>query len=389
MDYDLTVIGAGIQGVGVAQAAAADGYRVLVIERAAPAAATSSRSSKLIHGGLRYLETGQFALVRESLGERERLLRLAPELVRLIPMHIPVYRGDRRHPLTIGLGLALYWLLAGGSPRARFSRLPRADWPGVDGLRTEGLRCVYRYHEAQTDDRALTEAVLRSARSLGAELAMPAQCVGIERSVDHCRVVYRQEGAEHAVTSRAVVNCAGPWAARLLETVRPPVTVPSVELVQGAHLLLPPLLERHYYLLSPVDGRAVFALPWQGRLLVGTTETPFSGDPDSSHCLDSERDYLLTTLAHAFPAVNWRAQPVESFAGLRVLPASDRQASRRSREVLLSADDERCPRLLSVMGGKLTTYRATARQVMDRLAPSLPPARPVADTAQLLLTRTE
>ena len=162
--YDVVIIGGGIHGVGVAQAAAAAGHRVLLLEKTALASATSSRSSKLIHGGLRYLESAQFGLVRGSLRERTLLLQLAPDLVRRLPFHIPVYAGTTRRPFTIRAGLSLYALLGNLAPDCRFASLPRTDWPDLDGLATDGLQAVFRYYDAQTDDAALTRAVMASAR---------------------------------------------------------------------------------------------------------------------------------------------------------------------------------------------------------------------------------
>ena len=150
MKYDSVVIGAGIQGAGVAQAAAAAGYSVLVVEQTAPAAGTSSKSSKLIHGGLRYLETAQFGLVRESLNERALLLRLAPELVKLQQLHIPIYENSTRSPLTIRAGLSLYGMLAGLHKESLFTQLSKSDWAGLKGLSQDGLKAVFRYWKQQT-----------------------------------------------------------------------------------------------------------------------------------------------------------------------------------------------------------------------------------------------
>lgn len=386
MSYDMVVVGAGIQGVGVAQAAVAAGYSVLVLEQKAVAAATSSQSSKLIHGGLRYLETAQFSLVRESLHERALLLELAPELVRRVTMHIPVYGNTSRSPRLIATGLWLYRLLAGFDEDSEFSRLHRSEWDALDGLQTRDLRAVYRYMEAQTDDAALTRAVLRSAESLGAELQVPAELVGAEHHAEGVRVTYRGETREETVEARVLVNCAGPWATEVIGRFTPAMKPPKVELVQGSHLLLPQSLNHHFYLESPSDRRAIFALPWEGRLLVGTTETLHQGAPEEARCLDGERDYLLGALAHYFSQMTFPRDQVESFAGLRVLPKAEDSAFGRSREVLFHADNEQAPRVLSVMGGKLTTYRATAQDVLKRLRPSLPARRAVADTAKLPLT---
>ncbi|MEE8428710.1 MAG: FAD-dependent oxidoreductase, partial [Gammaproteobacteria bacterium] len=176
--YHVGIIGGGIHGVGVAQRAAAQGYTVLVVEKTGLAAGTSSRSSKLIHGGLRYLESAQFGLVKECLRERSILLQIAPELVRLQPFMIPVYRKTRRRPWQLRLGLGLYALLGGMAKENRFTTIPRRNWDQLDGLSTAGLEKVYRYRDAQTDDALLTRAVMNSAQELGAELAMPANFLG-------------------------------------------------------------------------------------------------------------------------------------------------------------------------------------------------------------------
>ena len=172
---DVVVVGGGIHGVGVAQAAAAAGHSVLLLEKTSLAAGTSSRSSKLIHGGLRYLESGQFHLVRESLRERRILLAIAPELVQLRPFILPLYRETRRRPWQLRVGLSIYALLGGLGPETRFGAVPRSEWTQLDGLQTRGLRKVLRYFDAQTDDAALTRAVMRSAQTLGADVLAPAE----------------------------------------------------------------------------------------------------------------------------------------------------------------------------------------------------------------------
>ncbi len=385
MKYDIVVIGAGIQGAGVAQAAAAAGYSVLVVEQTAPAAGTSSKSSKLIHGGLRYLETAQFGLVRESLRERALLLRLAPELVKLRPLHIPVYEDSTRSPLTIRTGLSLYALLAGLDKNALFSQLAQGEWSSLAGLRQDGLKAVFRYYEAQTDDAALTRAVLQSAVVLGADLLMPARFVGAERNGQCCKVDIETASGHESISCRVLVNCAGPWVGEVLARIKPAVAAPSIELVQGSHLLLPPLLDQYFYLEAPQDKRAVFVLPWEGRLLVGTTEKLHTDAPGRAMCSPAERDYLLATLRHYFPQLAIPSGEIETFAGLRVLPRSDKNAFARPREVMFAVDDEAHPRVLSVMGGKLTTYRATAQEALSRLAPSLPTQERRADTALVSL----
>lgn len=385
MKYDIVVIGAGIQGAGVAQAAAAAGYSVLVVEQTAPAAGTSSKSSKLIHGGLRYLETAQFGLVRESLRERALLLRLAPELVKLRPLHIPVYENSTRSALTIRAGLSLYALLAGLDKEALFTQLARDQWSTLAGLQQDNLKAVFRYYEAQTDDAALTRSVLQSAVVLGADVLMPARFMSAERNGQNCKVEIVTASGNESVSCRVLVNCAGPWAGEVLARIKPALTSPAIELVQGSHLLLPPLLDQYFYLEAPQDKRAVFVLPWERRLLVGTTEKAFNGAAEKVTCSAEERDYLLATLRHYFPQLAIPADEVETFAGLRVLPKSDKNAFTRPRDVMFAVDDEARPRVLSVMGGKLTTYRATAQQAMARLLPSLPTKERRADTALISL----
>lgn len=387
-NWDLCIVGAGIHGAGMAQAAAAAGHSVLLLEQTAVAAGSSSRSSKLVHGGLRYLESGQLRLVRESLHERTLMLRLAPALVRLQTFYIPVYGHTRRRPWQLRTGLALYALLAGCGAGSRFGTVPRREWERLDGLDTQGLEQVFWYHDAQTDDAALTGAVLRSAQSLGAELAMPACFAGAALHAAGVRLRYVQQGRELEAEARVLVNAAGPWAAGVAARIAPAVAVPALELVKGTHIVLAqPPLAGVYYVESPRDGRAVFIMPWHGRMLVGTTELPFHGDPATVAPAAREVHYLLGVLRHYFPALrDADASRVESaFAGLRVLPVGSGHAFHRSRETLLLADRARAPRLLSIYGGKLTTWRAVAARALQRIAASLPVCAARARTDRLPL----
>ena len=383
--YDVIVIGAGIHGAGAAQAAAAAGYRTLVLEQTAVASATSRHSSKLIHGGLRYLESMQLGLVRASLRERELLRRLAPDLVRLIPFHIPIYAQTSRRPWKLRAGLGLYAMLGNFAPACRFDTLAPSHWPHMDGLTRTGLQAVFRYFDAQTDDAVLTRAVMRSAQGLGAELACPARFISAERHPSGYAVHYATAQGDVTCTAHAVVNAAGPWAGQVSQRFIPALPAQKVQLVQGTHIVLPDrLTQGAYYLEAPWDRRAVFVMPWHGRTLVGTTETLFTGDPGVVEPLPAEISYLQKTLAHYFPT---RALNVmESFAGLRVLPTGDGAAFHRPRETRLGVDDERTPRAITIYGGKLTGYRATAEKVMDRLCAHLPVRRRMGDTRELSLT---
>lgn len=378
MTYDLIVVGGGIHGVGVAQAAAAAGHSVLLLEAEQLAFGASSRSSKLIHGGLRYLETGQWRLVREALHERERLVRLAPDLVRRTTFHFPVYQRARRGLLTLRAGLALYATLAGFGHAARFHGVPRDRWGDLDGLATSGLRAVLRYPDAQTDDAALTRAVAASAVALGAEIRCPARFLRASWDGAAYSVSFA-DPAEQAVSGRTLVNAAGAWAPALAPHMDGQ-QAPPMMLVQGAHLLLQGRLERGAYYLEAEDGRLVFVLPHAAGVLLGTTETPYTGDPAAAAITLDERAYLERVYRRHFPGRPF--QVLGATAGLRVLPGGG-QAFGRPREASLGRSAGRpC---VSIYGGKLTTYRLTALRALALLRPWLPARAPRADTGRLPL----
>lgn len=389
-EYDVVVVGGGIHGAGVAQAAAARGHTVLVLEQKGElAGGTSGRSSKLIHGGLRYLETGHFAMVAECLRERARLLRLAPDLVHLRWFHFPIYRATGRRPWQIRIALSLYALLGLPARAGGFATVPRGRWDELDGLMTEGLQVVFRYRDAQTDDALLTRAVMRSAEQMGATLALSSALASAELEERGCTVEFLHDGLPQGCRARVLVNAAGPWAGEVLKRVRPHLPIRDVELIQGAHILVRGQLRRGiYYVEAPQDGRAVFVMPWRGNTLVGTTETRYDGDPDQVHPLAEEKTYLAATLDHYFPRYG-ACEPagiLDSFAGLRVLPAGRGRYFHRPREAYLDVDRTPHPRVLTIWGGKLTTYRATAEKVMRRIAAALPRRAPVADTRTLPLS---
>ncbi|UCF21050.1 MAG: FAD-dependent oxidoreductase [Gemmatimonadota bacterium] len=388
--YDVVVVGGGINGVGVAQAVTAAGHSVLLLEKTALAAGTSSKSSKLIHGGLRYLETYEFSLVRESLRERALLLHTAPDLVRLRPFYIPIYKNTRRRPWLVRAGLSLYALLGNLSKEVRFELLPKRRWDELDGLTTDGLEAVFRYSDAQTDDALLTAAVMKSAVSLGAELAQPAEFVRGRLTGNGCTVDYLHDGREVSCEARVLVNAAGPWVNLVLERVEPRPPRLEIDLIQGSHIIVDGVVERGlYYIEVPRDGRAVFVMPWKSRTLVGTTETRFRGVPDEVRPLRAEENYLLRVLHRHFPRYRDQRAAREAFAGLRVLPSDGGHAFHRSREVILlgdRTDDHRPVQLLSIYGGKLTSWRATAEKALARIRSALPSRKPVADTRRLKLT---
>ena len=370
--YDIVVIGAGIQGAGVAQAAAAAGYSVAVMEKTAIAAGTSSRSSKLIHGGLRYLETGQFALVRKTLKERQLLLDIAPSLVKPIPFYIPIYKNNKRKSWQIRIGLSLYALLAGFNKLAIFKTLSIKEQHALmeEGLLQQGMRSVFQYWDAQTDDSLLTQAVMKSAEKFGAKLFIPApvESVSYNQQAQRFQIKYRLNNQTEVLSSCCLVNAAGPWVNKVLETITPVPKKQDIDLVQGAHIVLDtPAPKGIYYLEAPQDHRAVFVMPWKNKTLLGTTETAFRGDLDNVRATDAEVQYLIKVYQHYFPDHPTRI--TERFAGLRVLPKSEHGYFSRPRDVVM---DESLPGLITLYGGKLTGYRVTAEQVLERLKSKLP-----------------
>lgn len=389
--YDVVIIGAGVHGAGVALAAVAAGQRTLLLEKSSPAHGTSSRSSKLIHGGLRYLESAQFRLVHESLTERALMLRNAPELVRLKPFYLPVYATTRRRPWQLRLGLSLYAALGGFRQGTSFGSIPRSQWSRLDGLELDGLQAVLRYWDGQTDDAALTRAVVHAAQQLGCELQVPATFEAADIGIDNVEVHYLHGDGMQSVQTRVLVNAAGPWAGEVLKRVRPEQQPRAVDLVQGTHIVLPGATTQGiYYVEAPQDGRAVFVMPWHGDTLVGTTEVPYSGSPEAVRPSAAEIDYLLEIARRYFPRYRTVTpnHVLRSFAGLRVLPRAKTKAFNRSRETMFDVDRVAKPRVLSIYGGKLTGWRATAEQVIARLEPSLPGRERRADTREIHLVPT-
>ena len=258
----------------------------------------------------------------------------------------------------------------------------------MDGITTDGLKKVFRYSDGQTDDRLLTQAVMKSAESLGAKLVCPATVKRIEIGESSCQIEFDHDQKSHSIEALAIVNAAGPWANQVLETVTPKQKPMPVDNVQGTHLELPGTVERGcYYIEMPQDGRAVFVMPWKGRTMLGTTEHVYNGAPENVKPLDQEVEYLLEGYQRYFPERD--REVLDSWSGLRVLPAAEGAAFKRSRETQLPVDNSTTPRLLSIFGGKLTGYRATALKVMKKLDATLPNVSRIGNTAQLPLSNPE
>lgn len=385
-ELDIVVIGAGIHGAGVAQAAAAAGYRVLVLEKNEIAAGTSSKSSKLIHGGLRYLESYQFSLVRKSLKERAILCRIAPELVKLQPFYIPVYKNTTRRPWQIRVGLSLYALLGGLHKDNLFKRVKRKDIKKLDQLEQTNLQKVYQYNDGQTNDVNLTKAVMFSAKELGAELKCPASVVSIVKNETGFSISYKEDNKEKSIQAKVIVNATGPWVNELHELVTPKVNSLDVDLVQGTHIIIDAPAPSGIYYLEAEDKRAVFVMPYEfeGELktMVGTTEKLFQGKADDVKPSEEEVEYLLNLYKSYFPKYK-EVNVIHKFAGLRVLAKDDGSMFARPRDTILHWA---MPNLLTLYGGKLTAYRSTSELVIKKIKPFLDKRQRVAHTDQLYLS---
>ncbi len=362
-DFDLLVIGGGINGAAIARDAAGRGQSVLLVEKDDLASHTSSASSKLIHGGLRYLEQWEFGLVRESLHEREILLRTAPHIVRPLMFVLPDPPGGRPFWL-IRAGLLLYDLLAGrGSlPRSRSVGTKEAHLPAP---LKPGLRLA-AYWDAWVDDARLVVLNALDAHERGAEIATRTEFLSARRDGDAWAATL---AGGRTVRARAIINAAGPWVAELLNHRIGEESESRVRLIKGSHILVPRLWQgEHAYILQNRDGRVVFALPYGAEhSLIGTTDIPVAR-PEDAQISAGEIDYLCAAANAYFRQQIGPADVVWSYAGVRSL-YDDGAASAKdvTRDYHLELDGEPGPKLLSVFGGKITTARNLATEALDRL----------------------
>jgi glycerol-3-phosphate dehydrogenase len=364
-DFDLLVVGGGIIGAGVAATAARHGLAVALVERGDFGGETSSASSKLVHGGLRYLRLGDVRLVREAHEERRHLMtRVAPHLVRPMPFLLPLYDSGPYRPTVVQAGIAVYSTLA----RARLNGLVSTERAQrmVPGLRRAGLRRCGLYVDCVTNDSRLTLANVRAAAESGATVVNGA-AVSTLRLIDGrvrgADVV--ADGETIAVSARTVVNAAGPWVDEI-RRLADAGAEPSIRLSKGAHVLVSADTTWSAALTIPHDKvRVSFAVPWEGMLLLGTTDTLHEGGPDAVVADEADVELVLAEAAGALeePVVS-RERVRAAFAGLRVLPLSGRETTRTRRETLHIRDGNR---LLTVAGGKLTTYRRIALDTLERL----------------------
>jgi glycerol-3-phosphate dehydrogenase len=367
MPYDLLVIGGGIQGAAVARDAALRGLSVILLERGDLASGTSSRSSKLIHGGIRYLETGQFRLVREALRERALLLSLAPEFVRPLPFLIPHYRGQGRSRLMVRAGLTLYAALAGRHPLAEHRDLDAPEALALEpSLRPEGLQGASLYWDAQMDDALLCVAVATAADRAGAAVRSYTEVVGMAAAGPSWRARFRDvdTGEVGELAARCVVNAAGPWAEEIRRLAGASRGA-GLRRTRGTHVVVPGLTrERALLLTARRDGRVFFVLPWGAHSLVGTTDVDDQTPPERIAANPADIRYLLDEAARAVPGLATRGRPLRAFAGLRSLAqGSAIRPWANSREHRVLAEGT----MLTLIGGKYTTHRSLAERVVDRV----------------------
>lgn len=368
--YDLIIIGAGIHGAGFSYIAQALGLKSLLLEKSGQVgSATSANSSKLIHGGLRYLESGQFNLVRECLRERKRLLQAAPDLVALKPFYIPIYSPSKRGNITIAAGLSLYKLLGGGG-FSFLSQKQRAALP----IKKHNLTGLWQYWDCQTNDNILTQRVVSAALKLGGELQLGNYPIAIETRNPEQFYLTLNNGTQ--VNSRCLINATGPWVNEVA-ALNPQLPNIKIQWVQGSHLVINrPAFYGCYYLESPIDGRPFFVLPWQGKQLIGTTETLIN-NPDAAALTSAERDYLIASYRYFFadsPIAH--TDIIATYCGVRVLPlannysANPNMINRAKRDTQL-VQAANTPGYLALYGGKLTSFYATALKGMQLLTPQL------------------
>ena len=382
--FDVLVIGGGIYGAWTAYDAALRGLSVALIEQRDWAAGTSSASSKLIHGGLRYLEHYDFSLVRDALAERRRLHRMAPHLVRPLNFVMPVWKGPRASMLTLSAGLTLYDVLGGFhqpvprhrrySARALMKRHPYVD--------PERLLGGFRYGDCQEDDARMTLVVVAAAQAAGALVANRLGAESLLEEAGAVRGAIARDGLadeRFEIRAKLTVNAAGPWAPELAGGASP-----RVRRVKGIHIVLPAIAgSDEAFLLTAQDGRVFFVIPWYGRSLVGTTELEVSGPADAV-ATDAEVRYLLAAVHNGLPGIGWTEDDVIArFAGVRTLQAEDATTlAAVTREFTVAAPR---PGLLMPLGGKFTTARCDAAELVDlaqaalgrKRTPSLTARRPL------------
>jgi glycerol-3-phosphate dehydrogenase len=366
--FDLVIIGGGITGAGIARDASMRGLSVALLEKGDFAAGTSSKSSKMIHGGLRYLKHLQIRLVRESLREREVLLKIAPHLVHPFPYILPVYEGGPDSRLRLKVGLVAYDLLAGSRRVGHHRMLSANELLRIEpALRRDGLRGGFRYFDCLVDDARLTLVTIRSAAQHGAAIVSYAEVTDLERDEDRVTGVRfrdRLDGRTGAIGGRVVVNATGPWTDELRAKGE---AAPMLRPTKGIHLTLPhSRLPLSAIVAFPaLDDRLIFAVPLGDCTYVGTTDTDYTASPDQARADAADVDYLLGSVNATFQEAHLSPSDVIStWTGVRPLVFEEGAPSDVPRDYEIQIGP---PGLVSIAGGKLTTYRAMAEELLDRV----------------------
>ena len=370
--YDLVVIGGGINGVGIAADAAGRGLSVFLCEKDDLASHTSSNSSKLIHGGLRYLEHKEFRLVREALAEREVLLAKAPHIVKPMRFILP-HRPHLRPAWMIRAGLFLYDHLG---KREKLPGSTSLTFDASSPLKSEITR-GFEYSDCWVDDARLVVLNAMSARENGAHIHTLTRCVDASRVKGIWEVhLQRADGTVFSVRAKALVNAAGPWVAKFIRDDLKLDSPYGIRLIQGSHLIVPKLYDGpQAHILQNEDNRIVFTIPYlQKFTILGTTDREYTGDPSKVEITDGETDYILKVVNAHFKKQTSRAEIVSTYSGVRPLcndESDNPSAITRDYTLSLSGTGQEAP-ILSVFGGKLTTYRKLAESAMAQLAPYFP-----------------
>jgi glycerol-3-phosphate dehydrogenase len=373
--YDLAVIGGGINGCGIARDAAGRGLAVYLCEMNDLASGTSSQSTKLIHGGLRYLEHGDFRLVREALREREVLWRIAPHVIRPMRIVLP-YRPDLRPAWMLRLGLFLYDHSGGRKLLPPTRMLDLARDPAGASLKPGIFRTGFEYSDCRVDDARLVLLNARDAAERGATIRSRTKAVTAARRSGGWDVTVEDNAGRETIHTRALVNAAGPWVAQTLSSCLGLRTREKVRLVQGSHIVVPQLFDhdRSYVFQNP-DRRIVFVIPYEGAYtLIGTTEVDYAGDPGQAVAGAEEIAYLCKAASGYFAKPISPGEVMWSFSGVRPLHddhVRDSKVATRDYVLELDVAPGQAP-LLSIFGGKITTYRRLAEAALERLAPYLP-----------------
>ncbi len=391
--YDVAIIGAGVNGAGIARDAAMRGLRVIVLDKNDMCSGTSAISSRLIHGGLRYLEYAEIPLVYESLHERRCLRRTAEHLVKPIRISIPIFKGARRGPLLIRLGMIAYDVLSFNKLLPRHDMLDRDEIQAEEpGLRRDGLRGAARYFDAQVSfaERLVLENLL-AARSAGAEIKTYCDVQEIstcDGAVD--TLVYVDgDGSRIEIKVASIVNAAGPWVDEVLKKA-PRTPKRFVGGTKGSHIVVSCFEgapKDAFYVEAAADGRPFFIIPWNGQYLIGTTDIRYDESLDTIRASRAEVDYLLAETNRVFPSADLSVGDINfAYAGVRPLPYQDKgPESAITRRHIIKLNRKIAKGLISIIGGKLTTYRNLAEQTVDRLAKVLKKKLPECRTRDTLL----